>query len=134
MVFLDRINSELNAYGVGFALDETRKSTIDYTEEELQIIRDKIRNFIIQNIDASIHAQVRKITEPSELVKKIEQIVDPMGVGAIYELKKRFNKMYCDPKLESALDFNNRFDDLVERIRRKKTARRGRKGKLPLRD
>ena len=47
MVFLDRINSELNAYGVGFALDETRKSTTDYTEEELQIIRDKIRNFII---------------------------------------------------------------------------------------
>lgn len=120
LVFYDRILSELKSHGAGFIVDAKLKPAMKFNDEEIQVLSDKVRNFIIQNISSDLHSQTRTWKEPKILLDKLEHAVDPHGVGADYELKKRFNQIMYDPRHESALEFNNRFDGLVERIRRRK--------------
>lgn len=95
LVFLDRISLELNSYGAGFIIDDKRKPALDFSDEEIKIITDKVQNFIIQNISSFLHAQVRSVKKPKTLLQKLEHAVDPSGVGVDYKLKKRFNKIIC---------------------------------------
>ena len=120
LLFSDRILSEVASHGLEFVLNEKKTKPTNYSNDEIELITGKVRNFIIQNISDNLHSQVRTVKNPKELLLKLEKLIDSSGIGSVYELYKRFNELLYNPKNESALEFNNRFDVLAERIRRRK--------------
>jgi len=51
-------------------------------------------------------------------MKKRQALVDPTGVDSYFEYWKRLGEMRYGPIKESAEDFNIRFDELVEKLRK----------------
>ena len=64
--------------------------------------------------------QVQTIKDPKELMLKLEKIIDPSGIGSMYELYRWSNEMLYNSKHNLTLKFANHFNKPAEQIQQHK--------------
>ena len=109
----------MKAKGFLHVVDKKIEPPKDWSREELNELDAAVRNFIASNVDDEVYRQARTAVTSIDLLARLEQIIDPSGSATIYGLHERFGAMRYNPNNESALQFNNRFDEITERIRRR---------------
>ncbi len=90
----------------------------EFTDHEVMVRRDAVRNFIVRHLDEYHHRIVKQYTRPCEVMKTLITMCQPSGKLTSYALRKQFNDMKFDANAETVVDFLARFNDLVAKIRR----------------
>ena len=121
LLFTDRVRSELKAKGFLHVVDKKINPPNDWMKQELNELDAAVRNFIASNVEDKVYRQARMAITSIDLSSRLGQIIDPSGSATIYGLHERFGVLRYNPNNESALQFNNRFDEITERIRRRES-------------
>ncbi|CAB0010130.1 unnamed protein product, partial [Nesidiocoris tenuis] len=114
----DKIVSEIQAQDCMFIIDGSVQSAQQIEKDDLAIIKQKVRCFIIRHLDESHHKLVQNENDPLAVMQKLDQKGDPSSNYTEFSLMKRLIETRYDPCHESVTEFLANFDDLVNRIRR----------------
>jgi len=116
--YRSRIVSAIDDQDCNWLIKDPVVPPVDMNEAEIAGRIRKVKNFFIANTHDELLHVVKNHSTPYAMLQALDQHFDPRGGVAIYSLMNQLNLIHFDPDAESATEFNARFSDLVERVRK----------------
>ena len=117
-IFRRKVINEISAYGCEYVLNPQVQPWGRLTDEDRARHEKAVLNFITRNVSEPIFRTIMEIKTPLEIMERLSKQSLPKGEMAAFELRETIGKIRYDPTKETAIEYNNRFSELVSRIRR----------------
>ncbi|BET02707.1 Hypothetical protein NTJ_15525 [Nesidiocoris tenuis] len=110
--------SEIGNQDCTFLVDPKVRAPTEYDANDIEKMRHAVRTYILFNLDEHHYKSVKKFHSPLEMIAALDKVRLPLSKYEEYEVREEFNRIQYDPANEDVMTFLNRFDELVDRIRR----------------
>ena len=108
---------QLDAQDCTFVIDPNEPIPPCFSEEELLSAKRKVRYFIQESLDPYYQDLVQDISDPLQIMEKLQGVCDPSSTFQLKSLITTFNSLHFDPSVEKAVEFLGRFEDIQKRCK-----------------
>ena len=116
ILYKQRIVSEIEAQQCDFLLKCPVNPPNGMDNAKIEARSKLVRNFLIKNTGDDLLHVVARQPSVTTIIDALDRVFDPRGESAKYSLIRQMGDLIFDPDTESALAFNSKFLELVEKI------------------
>lgn len=111
------IKTQLLASDCLFVIDDTSEPSVNYTPVERARLTNIVQAYLISNLDQHYQMVVSDLEHPKDVMKALQNICRPCTVHHEHSIRRELDRIYFDPKAESAVRFIARFNDKIQQLR-----------------
>ncbi|CAA9997583.1 unnamed protein product [Nesidiocoris tenuis] len=86
-------------------------------ERDKRLAAKKLKLFLMSHLDLHYQGMVGNLSDPKEILSVLRKFCEPTSKAFVNNLMQKFARLDFESQVETPLEFINRFDDLVRKIR-----------------